>query len=415
LIKERRGPIFEAGISPTDLYSRIDILVPVGNESWDIIEVKSTTEVKAVHLDDLAFQRYCCLQAGLDIRNCNLAHLNREYVLDGSVNPEELFTIEDVTGEIAPYSALVPDRIADIFRVLDSPQCPDGVIGPHCHDPYNCSLSECECWRGVPDGSVLELYYGGTKKWQLFNQGIVNLTDIPEETKLTPTQQLQKHCALTGQCYLERGPLNGFLNSLQYPVQFLDFETVSPGIPMFQGTRPYQHVPFQFSLHVIESKNSKPVHHSFLADGRDDPRPEFVKQLKSVLKSDGSIVVYNQSFEQRILTDLAIAFPEEQSWITETIMRMKDLLQPFRKFHYYNPSQKGSASIKKVLPALTGQGYEHMEIGEGTMASLMFQTVTYRDVAEDERSRVRQLLLDYCHKDTQAMIDIIEKLKEVAT
>jgi len=409
---KQRTTLFEPGILVRNLYARVDILEPVGEDEWDIIEVKSSTKVKDVNIDDAAFQRFCCQQAGLEIRKCFLAHINNQYVRHGEIDPEQFFTVVDITDDVANVSGDVPVRVNDMFETIAASRCPDIGIGKHCSDPYECALSEC--WGFLPEHNVLQLYYGGQKRFGLLNGGVLAIDEIPDKFKLNDKQQIQKQCVISGQPYVDKMGIQDFLSTLQYPLCYLDFETFNPGVPMFDGTRPYQQIPFQFSLHVVESGNAKPKHCSFLADGTSDPRPDFLKRLRGALPDKGSVVVYNASFEKGILSNLGDAFPECTDWIEDVVSRMVDLLAPFRSFHYYHPAQRGSAGLKAVLPALTGKGYEGLEIDNGEDASLAFQQITYGDVSEEERQRMRESLVEYCGLDTEGMIWIVDNLSNLA-
>ena len=201
------------------------------------------------------------------------------------------------------------------------------------------------------------------------------------------------------------------MNTLQYPLHYLDFETFNPAVPMFDGTWPYQIIPFQFSLHVVDDEKSEPEHYSFLAEGTEDPRPNLLSELRKEIMDTGSIVVYNKAFEIGILSDLADAFPEYQIWIEDVLGRIVDLLVPFRSFHYYHPLQRGSASLKSVLPAVTGKGYESIEIADGETASIAFQQITYGNVPEEKMNKVKEDLEKYCGMDTEGMIWIMDKLQ----
>ncbi len=193
----------------------------------------------------------------------------------------------------------------------------------------------------------------------------------------------------------------------------MDFETFSTAIPPFDGTRPYQQIPFQFSLHVVDEDNATARHYSFLAYGTNDPRHKFIDSLKKVMGDSGSIVVYNQGFEKGVLNNLATFLPKYNEWVENLNDRIIDLFAPFRSFNYYDTKQKGSASLKKVLPVLTGRNYEEMNITNGGDASVAFVKVTYGNVSERERNEVREDLEKYCCLDTEGMIWIVEKLKEL--
>ncbi len=218
----------------------------------------------------------------------------------------------------------------------------------------------------------------------------------------------------TGQPHLDKPRLQTFLAQLACPVSYLDFETFGTAIPLFDELWPYQQVPFQFSLHVVRSPGAKPEHHQFLADGRVDPRPEFMRSLRAVLPDAGSIVIYNAAFEMRRLEECSELLAEHRPWLGKLRKRVIDLLVPFRGFHYYHSSQAGSASMKAVLPALTGKGYGHLAIREGDTASREYLRVTFGEVSEAERQRVRRQLEEYCGLDTAGMLQIVDALQRLA-
>ncbi|MDD4874252.1 MAG: DUF2779 domain-containing protein [Dehalococcoidales bacterium] len=408
LLKQRKT-LFEAGVLTGKLYSRADILNPVNEDEWDIIEVKSSTEVKDINIQDVSFQKFCREKDGLKIRKCFLAHINNKYVKNGEINPEELFTIEDITEEVISASEGITDRIISMFDVISSPVCPEMSISTHCSDPYDCPLS-ANCRQGLPEHNVFTLYRGGKKGFDLYNSGILSITDIPSDYDLSDKQLIQCSCVVGGEPHIEKNELMQFLASLEYPLYYLDFETFSTVVPMFDGTRPYQNIPFQFSLHVQDMPGSSLQHHWFLADGPGDPRPGLLSQLHKSIGEFGSVIVYNQSFEKGILREMGEALQEYTRWSQSVIDRIVDLYAPFRSFCYYHPSQKGSASIKKVLPALTGSGYEDLAIAKGDDASLVFLDMTYSELTDEECLEIRNNLLAYCGLDTEGMVRIVEQL-----
>ena len=197
-----------------------------------------------------------------------------------------------------------------------------------------------------------------------------------------------------------------FIKTLKYPLYFLDFETINPAIPLFDGTRPFQNIPFQLSLHIVKKASAKLEHIEFLADNAEDPRKGIVNTLKSIGKT-GTVLAFNMSFEKGIIEDLQEAFPKEK-WLHEIIDKLNDLIIPFQKFWYYDPKQQGSNSIKAVLPALTGKSYEHLEVRKGDEAARKFIKMTYKEKKTDEK--LRKALLKYCEQDTQGMIEILKIL-----
>ncbi len=410
LLKERK-PLFEAGILAGKLYSRVDILSPAGEDGWDIVEVKSSTSVKDVHIDDVAYQRYCCSQAELNIRKCRLALINNQYVKDGGIDPEGLFNIHDITNQVEEASTGIQDRIDGILEVINQETCPEMIIGPHCRDPYECPLTDC--WDFLPEHSVFSLYYGGKKSFAMYDSGIITIGEIPGDYKLSDKQRIQQICVASGEPHVDREAIRSFLSSLEYPLYYLDFETIGPAVPLFNGVKPYQNIPFQFSVHEVQDEQSLPAHYSYLASGTNDPRPVLLAELEKVLGNSGSIIAYNKGFEEGILRDLADAFSECSEWIEQVCNRLVDLLVPFRNFDYYHPAQKGSASLKNVLPAITGRGYADLEINDGQIASIDFLAATYGDMPEEEAVQVMVNLEKYCDRDTEGMIWIVDKLREL--
>jgi len=408
----RHRPLFEAGFMVGGLYARVDILRPAGADGWDIIEVKSTTEVKDVHLPDLAFQKLCCQLAGLTINGCYLAHVNKEFVKSGDIVPDEFFVVEDVTEEVGLLSVEVEERAREMSRVMSLPECPASLVGQHCRNPYDCPLVG-ECWSFLPEDSVFSLYRIGKKAYALLDRGLASIKDLPPSLPLSREQEIQRSCVQSGACHVELQGIRSLLGGLSYPLHYLDFETLSTAVPLFDGVRPYQNVPFQFSLRVVRYQGDPALHRAFLADGPGDPRPELVAKLRDAMGDEGSILVYNQAFELGVLRELARTFPEHRAWLEGICGRIVDLLVPFRGFLYYHPAQRGSASLKHVLPALTDMGYEGLAIANGQDASLAYLAATFKDMPQEERQLVRARLLEYCGLDTEGMERIVERLAQL--
>jgi len=411
-VKERR-PLYEAAFVYRGGYARADILNPATSSLWDLIEVKSTTSVKDVHIHDLAFQAYVLAGAGLKLRRCILAHVNPGFVRNGAIEPQEFFVLEDVTVQASAVSRDVESRLYDMFSTLHLRQHPDIAIGRHCDDPHPCPLHNL-CWGHLPESGVTTLYRGRKKGFKLLQDGLNSLANIPDDFKLTDNQEIQRQAARTGQPYIDEHAIARFLKRIKFPVSYLDFETFATAIPLFDGLRPYHQVPFQFSLHVQRSKDAELEHHSFLADGRTDPRPEFMRRLHELLPRRGSVVIFNSPFEIGRLKECSELLPVFRPWVSAIKRRIVDLLLPFRRFHYYHPKQNGSASMKAVLPALTGRGYDQLAIQDGGIASLEFLRVTFGDVTEEERQRVRRQLEEYCGLDTLGMVWIVDEMRRLA-
>ena len=410
-----RRPIYEATFAFGSGYARADILVPVAGNAWDLVEVKSTTSLKEeVHLPDITFQAFVLTGAGIKLRKCFLAHINNEFVRHGPVDPKKFFTLEDVTKPVSALSRDIEDQIDAMQRVIGAKSHPEIQIGPHCDSPYTCALHD-HCWSFLPEASVFTLYRGGAKCFTLLQQGTQKLADIPADVTLTDNQAIQRSTLLAGQPHIDRPALAAFLGQLEYPISYLDFETIGTAIPLFDDASPYQQIPFQFSLHIVRQPGAAPEHFSHLAVGPADPRPEFMRQLHEALPTTGSVVAYNAGFETSRLKECCELLTEFKPWLRKVTSRIVDLLLPFRGFRYHHPNQNGSNSMKAVLPALTGKGYDKLAIQEGGAASREFLLVTFGDVPAAERRRVRKALEEYCSLDTLGMVQIVDQLKRLTT
>jgi hypothetical protein len=414
-----RQPLFEAAFSIPGAYARADVLNPVGDRQWDLIEVKSAsnvwsdsakTKVKEVYLDDIAFQLFVFERSGIDVRRCALLSVNTGYVRRGSLSPEDFFLSHDVSQEVRAKLAKVAGDLDRLLVTLTDPDEPSITIGAHCHKPYECEVV-AHCWRDVPANSVHTLYRIGAKAHEMWRNGVRTIVDIPKDVKLTRRQQIQVDQELAGMVHLEKESVQEYIRRLQFPLSFLDFETFQLAIPPYDGCRPYTQIPFQYSLHVIDAPGNEPIHYDFLGEGSADPRPALVEALRKQLPGTGSIITYNAVFEMSRLKELALCFPEYSDWVTECLPRIEasDLLHPFREFHVYHPQQFGSASIKSVLPLFSDISYDDLAIRDGSTAAAEFLRLVKAEDADATRDNLR----NYCRRDTFAMVRILERLREL--
>ncbi|TNF46067.1 DUF2779 domain-containing protein [bacterium] len=410
---ERRIPIYEAGLVHGCAYVLVDILNPVGGDEWDLYEVKSTTSYRPEkHLADVAIQKYTAQGSGLKIRNCYLIHLNNQYVRTGEINPSELLVATDITEEVEAFVGQVEGDLEYMLRVIGHEGCPDTPLSAACWELGGCDLQPV-CWAALPSHHVMTLYSGKARGLKLLEEGTEDLMDVGDDHRFTGKQNIQIKAVKSGDLHIDKAHVGRFLKQLEYPLAFLDFETLSSAVPLYEGTRPYQAVPFQFSLHVVTGHGEKPVHHSYLADGRDDPRAILLERLKTAMPPAGSVVAYNAPFEKGVLGSLAEFDPACASWVEELNRRMIDLLIPFRSFAVYHPQQRGSASMKAVLPALTEESYEDIDMG-GEDAGYEFMRITFDDdVKMGEIKKIRNAMEDYCKQDTAGMVAIINRLEEL--
>jgi len=412
MLKLKR-PLFEPGFLIDNIYSRIDILNPVNVDTWDLIEVKQSTKVKDEHIPDVAFQKYCLKKAGIDIGKCFLAHVNKEYIKHGDIDPNSFFIVENIDDLLSDGFDMVSKNVDEISHIINSKKCPEVEIGAHCKKYYTCPLIK-KCWGFLPKYNVLDLYRGGKKSFLLLQEGKMDIKDVPNN-RLTDRQKIQRNCVISKTSYINKANIKRFIDDLQYPLYFMDFETIFEGIPLYDNTSPFQQIIFQFSIHLLEHDKAKLKHFEFLAEGQGDPRQQFLKELKNVLGVSGSILVYNEVFEITRLKELAETFPEYKDWIDTIRDRMVDLLKPFRAFDYYNLNQHGSCSLKKVLPAITGKGYDDLVIQEGGIAGQNWILATFDSnrLIEKRIKEIRTNLKLYCSRDTESMVWILNKLKEL--
>ncbi|MCH8945352.1 MAG: DUF2779 domain-containing protein [Nanoarchaeota archaeon] len=427
-----RKPLFEAGFLVDDLYSRGDILLPVGKDEWDIIEVKSATKIKDINLHDVAFQKYVYEKAGLKIRKCILMHVNNEYVRSGKIEPKEFFVQTDITEQVEEYSLGIKENIERMFEIIQGSE-PEFLIDDLLTIEYD-NLCLDEFMDSLPESNVFEMHrMFKKKKVELYKEGYIKMTDIPGSIKLNDKQKIQRRLAFSKEKNIDKPAIKNFLKKLEYPIYYLDFETINPAVPKFDGMKPYQRIPFQFSLHIQDEPNGKLKHVSFLAEGIIDSRPKFMQALKDNLKNRGSILVYNQAFEKGVMNECSDALPEFKGWYEENILpRILDLWDVFKDFSYYDPKQRGSTSIKAILPLFSDLSYSDIDINDGLSASLEYERVTFgsnddicseetdkidpkeiEGIIESERLKVREALEKYCKMDTMAEVEIVGGLGEI--
>lgn len=409
LIDSDAKVIYEASFEYDGIFVKVDILVRDG-DAWQIHEVKMSTSVKEVNLDDVAIQFYVLGQSGLLISGAYLVHINNQYVRQGEIDVQQLFSGEDVLEEAFLRQETLPQIIADLRSTLQTGE-PQVNIGPHCSNPYDCDFVPY-CWQHIPENSIFDLKGNGVKKWRLYERGILRFDQIPLE-ELNSKQRQQVVASLNQDNSIDQQAVTTFLDTLWYPLYHLDFETFNTAIPKYDGIRPYQQVPFQYSLHVQQNVGAEPQHYEFLAEPNIDPRRKLIEHLIELIPEDCCVLTYNQTFEKGVLRDLANLFPDLDEEINRRLENVRDLMVPFRRRDVYRWQMRGSYSIKDVLPAMVPDlSYEGLEIADG-MAAMQ----AYCDMCEmspgEELDRLRASMLDYCRLDTLAMVRILDELQKI--
>lgn len=415
LLKQQCPAIFEASFKHGNLMCMVDIL-KFNGQSWDIIEVKSSTQQKEEHIEDLAFQ-YAVLKAcGLEVGSIQLMVLNRDYIRGKSFDVKDYFNIYDLSQEIEAKQEELFTNLNLLSKSASSYQEPHIEIGEHCIKPYTCD-AKAYCWQGLEKDSVFQLTHLSWKeRFELYQQGYRKLSELPisdpkvQENTITQTlvQSHQKQSS-----HIDIPALQDFIENIAYPIAYLDFETISSAIPLFEGTKAYQQIPFQFSCHLKNSPFDQASHHEFIADPTKDPRKSFLKALLKALPQHASIMVYNAEFEAKILSQLQDWFPEASESLESMKNRLVDLMIPFKEKVYYDPQFQGRFSIKVTYPSLVNTtAYANLNISDGLSASLSYLACIKSKEGSQKFEGIKADLLAYCEQDTWAMVELFEALQK---
>ncbi len=422
---EKGTPVIcEAAFSFQGLYCAVDLLKKDG-DGWAIHEVKSSTnndekqEKKPVYIADISYQKYVLEHCGVKVTGTYLVCINNKYVFDGKLNIQELFYVLDVSNAVAAEIQNMEKNLAAAEQVLTNPNEPDIDLGFHCRDPYDCAYWDY-CTRHVPSPSVFNLSrMAFSKKIDFYHQGLTRYDGLLRSGLIkNKTQLRQMQYALNDLgTFIQPGKIRQFLDTLSYPLYFLDFETMQPVIPLFPGTSPYQQIPFQYSLHYIKEPGGEIKHREFLAVSGEDPRRGIAESLVRDIPADVCVTAYNKTFECGRLKELANQFPDLSEHLLQIESNIVDLLIPFLRGYYYNRAMGGSFSIKSVLPAVFPDDpeldYHNLEgVHNGGEAMTIFPQIQYMEPQEQEAARHN--LLKYCELDTYAMVKLWQELERVA-
>lgn len=410
--------ICEASFDFGGLYCAVDILRREG-DGWSIYEVKSSTSAdKDVYMLDVAYQKYVIELCGINVTGTYIMCLDNSYVYNGTLDIHKLFKVTDISAKVAKKLPDVDENLKSAEIILNSKIEPNIDIGPHCTSPYDCGFWNY-CTRNLPKPNVFDLYNMKSRKFALYNSGIVTFEALEKEKSIeNPIQKMQiDHYLHDKEPYVDKENLRGFLNGLTYPLYFLDFESVQPVVPIYVGTKPYAQIPFQYSLHYIEREGGELHHKEFLAEAGTDPRRALSESLCEEIPKAATVMVYNKTFECTRLKELAGYFPDLSEHLLNISAHVKDLVEPFRNGWYYNKRMGGSFSIKSVLPAIfpndPSLDYHNLEgIHNGGEAMTAFPAM--ENMSPDELAKTRKNLLKYCELDTFAMVKVWQALKKAA-
>jgi uncharacterized protein DUF2779 len=383
-----------------------------------IYEIKATNQIKEKkHFFDLAFQVNLLRKLDLDVKKIKIMHLNSKYTRSGELDLSKLFLIEDVTEPVEKIIDEVSEEMDMALEYLSSDIEPEGPCSciyksRNNHCPTFCYSNPC-----VPKYSIHDIArIGNSKKklQQLVDSNIFCINEIPEHIKLTDIQRNQVESYIFDKVLIEKETIVRELGDLIFPLYFLDYETRPTAVPRFDGYSPYQQIPFQYSLHKLESLDSEPEHFEFLHTKSDDPSRALAETLQESIGNVGTIITWNKKFECKINKELAERLPEFRLFIESVNNRIYDLMDIFSKQYYVHKDFKGSTSIKYVLPVLAPElSYKDLSIQEGGTASQSWDKIALSSISQDEKDKIAKDLLDYCKLDTYAMYVIWRKLERL--
>lgn len=415
-------------------HSKVDILERNGKH-WNLIKITQKgsliegkglkSAIRSIVLPELAFTRYVFENAGYSIDKCYVLHLNGEYVRSGDIDIQKLFILSDLSDEVAEFYQSVSDNIDRYLKIATMDTIPDVLFHKECRACKKWNKESCpyidRCGQDIPEYSIFDLLSrSGEKADKIYAKyKTANIEDIPEdELELSDTQKIDRDTYLNKSTHVDKDKIAEWLSSVEYPVYYLDYETINPAIPQFDGSKPHQQIPFQFSLHVQREKGAECEHIGFLHKSPSDPRKAFAERLIENCGNKGSVVVYTKA-EKTWNEALAKYFESiDCKDIAKKILaineRIKDLEEPFKERYLYSYKQNGSSSIKKVLPAFADLSYDGMNISDGMEASSAYLKFLLRQQTKEESSKMFSDLEKYCRQDTYAMVLLMRELYRYA-
>jgi hypothetical protein len=405
---------FEADIENYSITCIVDIIDRVEHNTFDLYEIKSSTKVKPDHIEDLAFQTTVLETAGYKVRNVSVIYCNNDYVRKGNIDTNEITIVEDVSVQVRSKLESTMRNINAAINTISQPSIPDIT-------PRRAKLNGYREWleiflsiRPVDDKySIYNLAQITPEQLgNLEDMHISSIKNIPEDFDLKPVQKRQVEATKLGEAIVDKDKISKFLKKLEYPIYFLDYETLSSIIPPFDGLKPYQQLPFQYSLHILDSPDAQLEHHEFLHTLDSNPVPELLAQLQEDIGDKGSVLVWYEGFEKACNTLMANITPEYKDFLQSVNDRIVDLMVPFQKGWYIDKDFMGSSSIKNVLPVIAPElSYKDMDISEGATAQRLWMEAVYTGKnSEAEKSKLMESLRLYCELDTYAMVRIFEFL-----
>ena len=403
--------ITEASFNYKNNFCSVDILKKENN-TYEIYEIKSSTELKDIYINDASYQYYVLTNLGLKVKKVSLVHINSKYIRKGDLDLDELFIKQDITKQVIDLQETVKNNIKEINEYVDEKEKTE-EIDEQCFSPYPCPFFKY-CSKHLPEQNIFDIKRMQIKqKIKFYKNGIYTYEQILKENINENYKRTIEYELYNKEDYIDKKQIKEFLNTLTYPLYFLDFETYQMPIPLYDDVSPYEQIPFQYSLHIMDKELK---HKEFLAQSGIDPRRKLAEKLIEDIPKDVTTLAYNMGFEKSVIKRLAKLYPDLSEHLMNIHDNIKDLMVPFQKGYYYTKNMHGSYSIKYVLPALFPNdeklNYKNLDlIHNGSEAMTSFQELTNKN--KEEQKYIRERLLRYCELDTYAMVKIYEKLKEI--
>lgn len=407
--------ITEASFNYENNFCSVDILRK-DSDNYEIYEVKSSTELKDVYINDASYQYYVLTNLGFKVTKCMIVVINSSYERNGNIELDKLFIKNDITEDVINLQDNVKNKIKEINEYMENEIEQADSLDEKCFKPYPCPFFEY-CSRNLEHPNVFDITVTpGLTGLKFYKNGIYSFKDMLN-TKISDKQRQRIEFELYDKPdYIDKDKIKEFLDTLSYPLYFLDFETYQMPIPLYDRVKPYEQIPFQYSLHYIEKEKGKLGHKEFLAKAGGDPRRELALELVKDIPKDVCVLAYNMSFEKNVIKRLAEIYVDLSEHLMNIYNNIKDLEIPFSKRYYYTKAMKSSSSIKYVLPALFPNDkeldYHNLDlIHNGSEAMNSFRNM--ENMNKEEIKYTRERLLEYCCLDTYAMVKILEKLRSV--
>lgn len=405
-------PIFEATFEHDGVLVRVDVLSP-RPDGWAIAEVKSSASVKDYHLGDLATQVWVMRNAGVPVSSACIRHIDSSFRLQREGDYAGLFHDADRLDVLADRIGERSKVVAEARAVLAGDE-PDIGAGDHCSRPFVCEFSSY-CTRNdppEPEWPISLLPRTGKAVAALWaEEGLFDLRELRPGDLTSALHERVRLATVTGEVYHDGEGAIEATRGWAWPRAYLDFETIGPAVPRWIGARPFQQIPFQFSCH-IETEAGELTHAGFLSIDGGDPRRACADALVELLSGDrcGSIIAYNASFEKRCVRDLAEVFPDLARALVEIEAKIVDLL-PVTRNAYYHRDQRGSWSIKAVLPTVAPElAYNDLDVKDGGAAQQAWFEAADPATSAERREQLRAGLEAYCERDTEAMVVLLRRL-----